>query len=379
RSDFRWDGGQLKQADKQLTQDRFNSESLKSKPRKRSWAILKVLVLLALLAAAGGGALWWRDEQIRRWKWEPIAMPERMARVPQEWPVTTLAARLQKTQKVRDAATFLEAAAQVGLTKVALGGYRLPDKAGPLDLAKIFKRGPELFEVTFPEGWTISQMADRLAARKFTGAEELRKLAYPSDKPISPWEGRLFPDTYFLPMRGTGKQLLQRLNDRFKEVFAKLPHPFPRGADGKELGANQILILASLVERETFVPEERPIVAGVLLNRLRDNMRLQCDASVQYAFVRAAAATGEGHKERLLYDDLKIESPYNTYLHDGLPPGPICNPGEASLLAAARPQASKYLFYVMSPKLKRHRFAVTFREHKENIALARQERASDSP
>jgi UPF0755 protein len=352
---------------------------MEAEPRKKSSAALKIMLVLVLLASAAGGAFWWRQEQVRRWKWEPIAMPEPMARVPEEWPVTTLAERLEKTKKVRDAATFLEAASQVGLTKVALGGYRLPNKAGPLDLAKIFKRGPELFEVTFPEGWTISQMADRLAARKFSGAEELRQLAYPPKSPLSPWEGRLFPDTYFLPQHGTGKQLLQRLNDRFKEVFAKLPPPFPRGADGKPLTATEVVTLASLVERETFVPEERPLVAGVLLNRLREKMRLQCDASVQYAFVRAAAQAGEGHKERLLYSDLKIDSPYNTYLHNGLPPGPICNPGEASLLAAARPKASKYLFYVMSPKLRRHRFAVTFSEHQHNIALARDERKTENP
>ncbi len=126
------------------------------------------------------------------------------------------------------------------------------------------------------------------------------------------------------------------------------------------------------------MPDERPLIAGVLLNRLNINMRLQCDATVQYARRRAEEIgqleAGEGHKARLLFDDLKINSLYNTYQNAGLPPGPICNPGEDSLKAAARPEASPYFFYVMSPKLGRHRFAKTFDEHKHNIALAKLEK-----
>jgi UPF0755 protein len=332
--------------------------------------------LLGLLLAAGlaGGLLWRKRERERRWKWEPIVMPERVARVPKEWTVQTLAERLQKSRKVRDAATFMTAAQEVNLTKVAPGGYSLPAKAGPRELAETFKRGPGLVKITFPEGWTARQMARHLAANNFAGATEFNRLAYPADKPISPWEGRLFPDTYFLPQKGTAQQLMEPLNARFKEVTASLPKPFPRSANNHPLSLEEVVTLASLIERETHVPEERPIVAGVLLNRLRKGMRLQCDASVQYALQRAAAAKGNEQHQIVLLRDYQFPSPYNTYLNDGLPPGPICNPGEDSLRAAAAPQDTPYFFYVLSPKLDRHRFSVTYAEHQQNIELARSER-----
>lgn len=319
----------------------------------------------------------WQMKRARehRRKWERIVLPETVARVPAVWTAKTLAQRLQKSGKVRDAGTFLEAAQQVGLTSVAEGGYALPAKAGPLDLAKVFKQPPTLVNVTFPEGWTAAKMAQRLKANDFKGADEFRRLAYPANSAVSPWEGRLFPDTYLLPQQGTGQQLLSRMNDRFKEVTATLPKTLPKGAENKPLTIAEVVTLASLVERETRVDAERPLVAGVLLNRLRIGMRLQCDASVQYARERAQAsgALEVGHKERLLYRDLEIDSPYNTYRNAGLPPGPICNPGKAALQAAAAPRASEYLFYVMSPKLNRHRFAKTFDEHRRNIALAKAE------
>jgi UPF0755 protein len=260
---------------------------------------------------------------------------------------------------------------------VVPGGYLLPDKAGPLELAKIFSQPPALVKVTFPEGWTADRMANRLKAERFDAADEFKRLAYPAKTVVSPWEGRLFPDTYYLPHKGKASEIVTRLQKRYQEVVAQLPRPYPEGFNKARLNLNELTTLASLVERETDVPEERPLIAGVLLNRLRIHMRLQCDASVQYARQRAAS-TGQlqvGHKERLLFRDIREvdKSPYNTYKIAGLPPGPICNPGEASLKAAARPRASEYLFYVMSPKLGRHRFARTFEEHKHNIRLAKME------
>lgn len=354
------------------------------------WGV--VLLMLSLLV--GGGVLSvkrWREQRDFKRKWGAITMPEKLARVPRVWTAQTLAERLKHSGKVRDAATFVEAARQVGLTQVEAGSYVLPERAGPLELARLFKNSPSLARVTFPEGWTAAQMADRLAARHFAAAAEFKRLAYPAATPISPWEGRLFPNTYDLPKRGTARQLLQLLNDRFREEWAALPSNRPSldapsgknsqtgaksAAKPKPMSQNELVTLASLVERETDTPSERPIIAGVLLNRLRRGMRLQCDASVQYVRMRAQAAgqLETGHKEHLLFRDLKVDSPYNTYRHAGLPPGPICNPGRAALRAAASPQPSEFLFYVMSPKLGRHRFARTFEEHARNIRLAKTER-----
>lgn len=304
-------------------------------------------------------------------------MPEPIARVPEKWPASKLGERLQQTGKVRSAAAFASAAEQLGLKEVSPGGYLLPKLAGPRELAEIFGKPPGLLKITFPEGWTARQMAKRLDANHFTAAAEFSRLAYPPGIPVSPWEGKLFPDTYYLSPDEKAEILLQRLHDRFSEVTATLPRALPNGASGKPLSFTQLVTLASLVERETDEEDERPLIAGVLLNRLRKRMPLQCDASVQYAMERAAANAVpgySGHKNRVLWRDLKIQSPYNTYLHYGLPPGPICNPGEASLRAAAAPKASEYLFYVMSPLHGRHYFAKDFAGHQRNIRVVKQER-----
>jgi UPF0755 protein len=346
----------------------------------KKWLI--ALVVLVGLGAAGN----WKYNDMRRqraeqYKWGQIVMPERMARVLQPLSVEELASRLEKTGKVRDSGAFIEAAQELRISKIAPGGYGLPAKAGPRELAQVFKDVPQYVKVTFPEGWTGAQMADRLAANGFTNAEKFRQMIYPPGQSISPWEGRLFPDTYYLPKNGSAENLIQRLNDRYKEVMNGFPTSDklkPRGANGKVLSAREIVVLASLVEREARVPEERPLVAGVLVNRLKQDMRLQCDATVQYALVleKMRGKSEQGHKARLLYSDLEVSSPYNTYRNAGLPPGAICNPGKSSLLAALEPRASEYLFYVMSPKLNRHRFSRTFPEHLRNKALAAQEKKS---
>ena len=336
--------------------------------RKIPAAISVVVVLLI------AGVLWKR-EQVRRWKWEAIAMPDRFARVPEDWSVRTLAKRLKENKKIRDANTFINAAAQVKLKTVSAGGYRLPPKVGPLELAQLFARGPSHRKVTFPEGWTAWQMSTRLQEKGFKSAAQLRALVYPPGENISSLEGTLFPDTYWLPLQATAPQLIQRLRARTGEITKTLPQPFPAGYEGRPLSLKEVVILASLVERETGIASERPLVAGVLLKRLRDNMRLQCDASVQYALQIAAWERGETEHQTVLRRDYKFPSPYNTYLNYGLPPAAICNPGQASLKAAAHPLATEYLYYVWSPQLKRHRFAKTFSGHKHNIALARAEEA----
>ena len=332
------------------------------------------LIGLFLLAAAGAGGLMWnldrqrKAEALRRYKWAKIALPQRLARVPARWSAQTLAARLEKSRKIRDAATFEAAASQIGLQEAAPGSYLLPAVAGPLEIARAFQSGPTHDDVTFPEGFTAAQVAARLRKRGFAGAAAMERAAYPDGAP-SPLEGRLFPDTYTLPLRASGALLAQTMTQRWHQEMKRLPRPFPVVKE-KPLSEAEIVTLASLVEREAGSRAEMPLVAGVMLNRLRRPMRLQVDASIQYARILAE----QGHKSRLLFEDLEIKSPYNTYQNDGLPPTPICNPGAAALRAAARPAKTDALFYVYSPKLKRHLFTPTFEGHKRNIAVVRRER-----
>ena len=198
--------------------------------------------------------------------------------------------------------------------------------------------------VTIPEGFTIKKIAARLVEKNIlTDDTEFLLLT-------NGLEGQLFPDTYAFPKNTTPKEIVQQLTRHFhKQTDALKLTP-------------ETLIVASLVEREAETDEDRPRIAGVIYNRLKKNMRLQIDATVQYVLPQ--------HKSRLLFADLKTPSPYNTYLHTGLPPGPICSPGLASLKAALAPEQHDYLFYVQGEG-KGHIFARTFEEHRANIVRIR--------
>lgn len=342
------------------------------RPRRSKAPFVVLLFLLLLGGAASGGYLYYKrwQEKRRIYRFGSIVMPERVARVPSNWSVQTLADRLKKSGKIRDASAFDEVADKVGLKSVAAGAYYLPAKASPEQLARVFKVGPTHIKITFPEGFTGWQIAARLQKEGFPGAKELPAMLYPVGK-TPPYEGTLGPNTYLLPIDASSKSLVARLQDGFKTTLKALPRPFPKVA-GKALSTPELVTLASLVEREAAGREEMPVVAGVILNRLNRPMRLQIDATIQYA--RQLKDGGQGHKARLLYADLKIPSPYNTYLNDGLPPGPICNPGQAALKAAARPAKTDALFYVYSPRLKTHLFARSYSEHLKNVRICAKER-----
>jgi UPF0755 protein len=218
--------------------------------------------------------------------------------------------------------------------------------------------------VTFPEGYTLKKIAARLKEKGLIQDEKsflmLTKTQGKSFKAGFPLpanlEGYLFPDTYTFAQGADEKTIVQTLLSTFeRKVAAKIT------ASGKPV--NETLIKASLIEREAEVEEDRAKIAGVIENRLKKSMRLQIDATVQYALPE--------HKPRLLFADLKFKSPYNTYLHKGLPPGPICSPGLPSVEAALAPERSSYLFYVAGKDGKKHLFATTFAEHQRNIKSVR--------
>ena len=339
-------------------------------PRGSLWPLL--IFLLLLIGGGAGGWFYYQNKLAEREarRWAPITLPERMAIVPTDWGYVTLAGKLKNSGKIRDEAAFVEAAKEVKLEAVTPGGYLLPASAGPRELARAFKAGPTHEKTTFPEGFTGLQIVARLQKEGFAGADGMEKLIYP-ETGFSPYEGTLFPDTYWLPLRADSKTLIAAMQDKFAEVVQELPQPLPQ-VDGKPLTTSEIVTIASLIERETNTKSEMPKVAGVMINRLNKPMRLQIDASIQYARIMQ----DKDHKERLYFKDLKIDSPFNTYRNDGLPPTPICNPGKDALLAAARPAQTDALFYVYSPKLKHHIFADNFAGHKQNVALARRERAA---
>jgi UPF0755 protein len=224
-------------------------------------------------------------------------------------------------------------------------------------------------ELTIPEGFSMFDIADLVQREDFTSRESFlaaaRNPALIRDLiPGAPsLEGFLFPATYQFPRHPTGEQMVSAMVGHFRDEWTKI------GAQQTNLSGlplQQVVTLASLVERETPRPEERPVVAGVFLNRLRHRIPLQCDPTVVYALELTGSYSGTLNAKSLPFD-----SPYNTYRHIGLPPGPIANPGSASLKAALNPPETDYLYFVANTE-GGHFFSKTLAEHNRNVSLYRQ-------
>ncbi len=240
----------------------------------------------------------------------------------------------------------------------------------------------DMIEFTIPEGWTIDQMMTALGedglidTAAFVEALQdptayISTLKWIENIPQSEYysydlEGYLFPETYALLATSNEQDIVLRMLEELNNKLNTLPADWEQQLDKLGITFHEMMTIASLIEREVIVDAERPIVASVIYNRLAIPMRLQIDATVQYAL-------GE-QKERLFEVDLQIDSPYNTYAIDGIPPGPIAAPGYASIEAALYPDETNYLFYVTKKDgTQEHLFAETYNDHLNNIAISKQQ------
>jgi UPF0755 protein len=253
--------------------------------------------------------------------------------------------------------------------KLRPGTYRFDRPLSPLEVIGKLNRGDvELTRMTIPEGLRTDEVIGLLAASGI-GSEEAFRKAVRDPGPIldldpaaRDLEGYLFPETYLLDPGLSEKAVVDILVRSFRSWWASAAGP------GRDRGIREVVTLASLVEEETASAPERPLIAGVFENRLRLGMALQTDPSVVYALSLAGRYSGTLRRE-----DLAFESPYNTYRNAGLPPGPICSPGRASLEAVLKPQASPYLYFV-SRNDGTHAFSRTLEEHNRWVALTRRAR-----
>ncbi|HEY3134027.1 MAG TPA: endolytic transglycosylase MltG [Gemmatimonadaceae bacterium] len=219
--------------------------------------------------------------------------------------------------------------------------------------------------VTIPEGYTVAQITPLLArtlkvpAESVTAAVTDTALLARLDVPNKTLEGYLFPDTYAFPIGTTARQAVREMVYSFERRWR--PDWDSSLADLK-INRNDLVTMASIVEKEARVPEERPVIAAVYYNRLKRGMLLQADPTVQYALGH--------HVGRVLYKDLMIDSPYNTYVHKGLPPGPVASPGVASLAAAASPANVPYLYFVAT-RDGHHEFRMTLEQHTDAVREVR--------
>jgi UPF0755 protein len=245
------------------------------------------------------------------------------------------------------------------------GEYALQLPLSAKDVLQILTEGTVLLRpVTIPEGLIIEEIADLLESQGFAKKADIVKISANTsfissmDKEATSLEGYLFPETYSLAKDTTADEIVSAMIFQFTQVFCE---KWKHRAEEIGMSVREIVILASLIEKETSLPEERKLVSAVFHNRLKRGMKLDCDPTIIYVLKR------EGNfGDRLRTKDLKLNSPFNTYLYPGLPPGPISNPGEDSLEAALYPAEENYLYFV-SKNDGSHHFSSTFREHQRAV------------
>ncbi|MFP3903376.1 MAG: endolytic transglycosylase MltG [Armatimonadota bacterium] len=329
-----------------------------------------ITVLLLAVICAIGGAIYYRHGV------QPVTEDgeKRLVYLPQGRGIWTIATILKKEGIIRSAPVFYAAYRWHILTTgegKQIGGEYF-DLSPADSVPAIIQSGlqePAVRWITFPEGHTVEQMAERIAGtdlliskQAFLRSATPETVSEVTDFPFEAdsAEGYLFPDTYQFPIGVEADDVVTTLCQTFDEKFYQ---PNAQQIAQSDLSLHEIVTIAAMIEQEARVDKDRPLIASVIHNRLQRDMRLQIDATVQYALGT--------HKERLMHSDLQVKSPYNTYLHHGLPPGPICNPGLASLQAAMHPASTDYLYYVARPDGS-HIFTTTYARHQQAIRQVRQ-------
>jgi UPF0755 protein len=245
------------------------------------------------------------------------------------------------------------------------GTYSFAPLLSPFLVARKLVRGETLAKkVIIPEGRTASQIGQILESQNIVSKEAFLKevnnqeFAETLGIPAATCEGYLFPDTYFFEEKSDPQEIIEQMVSNFRAVIKKI--------EGRQIPEDELhrdVILASIVEREYRLPEDAPIIASVFFNRLAAQMPLQSCATVVYVLTEHL---GLPHPSVVYYNDLRVKDPYNTYIHRGLPPGPISNPGEISLRAALFPSKTDFLYFRLEDVSSgKHRFSRTLAEHNE--------------
>lgn len=338
-----------------------------------------LIIVLVLVLAAGGGAWYvWNGMQ-------PVqpAGPAVTFTIEKGMGSSEIADLLEENGIIRNALFFKgylkwvkEGSGFMAGTYTASPGDTYDSLIARLNAGDVVKEETVVF--TIPEGYTAKQVAGKLAEAwgqkpevfleiidSGAGLAAVDRLGIPAGGGVlHRLEGYLFPETYELLKDSTPQDVVEVLLEQLEKKLDSIPD-WKNQLTERKISLHELLTVASLVEREVVVDEERPLVAGVIYNRLNKGQNLEIDATVQYLL--------DKQKERLLYKDLEVESPYNTYRNAGLPPGPIASPGLASIQAALAPEASEYYFYVTKKDgTQGHLFGKTYEEHLANIKKSEQ-------
>lgn len=278
--------------------------------------------------------------------------------IPKGENATQITQRLKREELIKSPLAFQLLLKKTGLDKkIQTGDFRLSATMSAYQIAYELTSPMDIW-ITIPEGWRVEEIGEYLENIKYQILNIKKEEFLAEAKPL---EGYLFPDTYLVPKTASASAIIKILRRNFDRRFGR---KMRKDAQEKGLSLEEVVRLASIVEREVRFNEDRPIVAGILIKRLREGVPLQADATIQYA-------TGFDNEENTWWEknvakNLELDSPYNTRKYLGLPPTPICNPGLASLKAVVYPQETDYWYYLSDSDGKMH-YAVTLEEHIQNI------------
>ncbi|MZP31256.1 endolytic transglycosylase MltG [Heliobacterium undosum] len=330
--------------------------------RKKAWPF-GILAIIGIIAAV----IAFQTYQQGLEPLEPGNRQEIVVEIPSNVTARDIGDILEDKKVIRSSRAFANYARGHGGESLKAGEYTLSPSLSVPDILNLLIEGKtRLYSFTIPEGYTTRQIVDLLAGKGLVDRDAFRKalaqtpMEYDYVKKLpaneNRLEGFLFPATYRIQRDTSPEEIVRMLVSRFDQEMT----PEVR-ARMKELniGVRDTVVLASLIEREAQKAEDRPVISAVFRNRLNKGMKLEACSTIQYLLGQP--------KAKLYYKDLQIESPYNTYKYAGLPPGPIANPGKASLQAALYPTKTDYLYFVAKGD-GYHQFSRTFNEHLQAVA-----------
>ncbi len=328
-----------------------------SKYHVRAWVLPPLGLFLALLLVA------------YYIFWIPNSIPDpggRVVAIPRGTSFRAVTDSLANNGVIRSKLAFEIAGRMLGYTKkIKVGKYLFHSGLSNSDILKDINEGKSrvIISVVIPEGWRMDLIARRFARELGVDSEKIMAICRDSgyiaskgfDAPTL--EGYLMPDTYNFYWQTDEPEIVERMVSGFKTFFVD---SMQRRLRESHMDLNQVVTLASIVQGESGINAELPMIAGVYLNRLRKNMRLEADPTIQYLI--------PGNPRRLRFSDLRIASPYNTYLNYGLPPGPVNNPGRQSILSVLYPDKNQYLYFVATG-VGGHHFSRTYAEHQRAVRM----------
>lgn len=331
--------------------------------RKSSNWLIILLVLFSWLTT--GFIVWWFlvQQPVCRYSSDKKQCPEILLTIEKGDGISIISAKLREKRLIRSTLAFkIFALAGKYARRFQAGDFYLSSADSLPTIASALTKGTADKKITLIEGWRLEEIGEYLVNQGFgLDLKKWRDYVLKNDL-----EGSLFPDTYLIPKAASQEKIIEILTKNFNLKFSQ---ELEKAALAKGIDKQSVLILASLVEREIHREKDRPIVAGILLKRIASGWPLQVDATVQYAVTSSRCKLGvdcDWWPKKISATDLKINSPYNTYIKRGLPPGPICNPGLSAIKAIIYSQDSPYWYY-LSDKTGETRFARTNEEHSFNV------------